>query len=470
MKFQAFLLSILFTLAGTDAVFAQEGNEAEAEAPAAAAAEAPAESPDEAEAAPAVAADESIDVDAVIAKFNEGSSAPRTFTSEEREWIAAGLDPGQVDNAHKGYVAIPSGDPNLVIINRHGKRIEVRSNPAVRTPPSMAEEWMIPFSPEVDEGTIWLPVAASQTARDVDAMFNFIMWISYFFSALIGILMIVFCIKYRRRPGVKADQSLTHNTPVEIVWSVIPAILCAIMFWGGYVTFLDLRTPPPDAMQINVAATRWNWTFTYANGVENMAEFHVPENTPIEMVMTSNDVLHSFHLPAYRVKSDVLPNRYTKVWFDSGAPGMYRVYCAEYCGMEHSNMYAKLVVESQEDYEAWLTKVGNWMVDENGELLPPLEIGELTYTKKGCNSCHSIDGSKGLGPTFGGLWGFERTFENVSETVIADENYIAESVREPYAKIVTGYGKQMTLFTLADEQVTGIIAFIKSLKDVKRLN
>ncbi|MEM6674461.1 MAG: cytochrome c oxidase subunit II [Planctomycetota bacterium] len=444
--------------------FAQD----EGEAPAPETAAAPAAAP---------AAGDGVDVDKAIAKFREETGSTRAFTAEEREWIAAGLAPGQVDNAHKGYTAIPSGDPNLVIINRNGKRIEVRSDPSKNTPPAVFSETghMMPFAPEVDGGTFWMPATASETSKDVDAMFNFIMWTCYIFSALIGILMVVFCIKYRRRPGVRADQSITHNTPLEIVWSVIPTILVAVMFWGGYVTFLDLRTPPPDAMKVNVSAYRWGWNFMYQNGVESPQEFHVPANTPIEMVMTSQDVLHSFHLPAFRQKSDILPNRYTKIWFDSGEPGEYRVYCTEYCGKSHSSMYAKLVVEPRADYERWIEKVGNWMVDENGELKPPLEIGRLTYSRRGCNACHSIDGAPGTGPTFAGLWGRTRNFDD-GTSAVADENYIVQSIHEPYSQIVvneeTGasYGKQMTVYSpkLPEEQVNGIIALVESLKDVPR--
>jgi len=476
MKLQAFLLTTFLGFAGASAGLAQD-EPAPSTDPATPGVEAAAT--DEPTAAAAtIRVVEDLDVDAAIAAFNEGSDAPREFTDEERSWIGAGVAPGDIDAAHKGYVAIPSTDPNVVIINRNGKELRVTSNADAGRVPVVTPEsaHMMPFSSEVDEGTLWMVKAASETAEDVDRMFNFIMWINYIFAAIIGVLMVVFCVKYRRRPGVRADQTITHNTPLEITWSIIPTILCAIMFWGGYVTFLDLRTPPPDSMKVNATAYRWGWNFQYPSGVESPQEFHVPANTPIEMVMTSTDTLHSFHLPAYRTKSDVLPNRYTKVWFNSGEPGTYRVYCTEYCGKDHSNMYAKLVVEPREDYEAWLTKAGNWMVDENGEMKPLLEIGELTYNRRGCKSCHSIDGSKGTGPTFAGLWGLERRFDDDNiDPVIADENYINQSIRDPYSQIVLdgdgrSYGKQMTIYSpmLPVEQINGMIEFIKSLEGVAR--
>lgn len=498
MKLQAFLLITFLGLAGASAGLAQDdaapaapsneesaavdsGNAGSAAAePAAESAAESAAAPAAKDAAPAAPATirvvDDLDVDAVIAAFNEGRDALRKFTDEERSWIGAGVAPEDIDNAHQGYVAIPSTDPNVVIINRNGKELRVTSNAGAGRVPVITPDsvHMMPFAPEVDNGTFWMSKAASETAKDVDRMFNFIMWINYIFAAIIGGLMVVFCVKYRRRPGVRADQSITHNTPLEITWSIIPTILCAIMFWGGYVTFLDLRTPPPDSMKVNVTAYRWGWNFQYPNGVESPQEFHVPANTPIEMVMTSTDTLHSFHLPAYRSKSDVLPNRYTKIWFNSGEPGTYRVYCTEYCGKDHSNMYAKLVVEPREDYEAWLTKAGNWMVNENGEMKPLLEIGELTYNRRGCKSCHSIDGKKGTGPTFAGLWGRERKFDDKTSAV-ADEQYINQSIRDPYSQVVVdangvSYGKQMTIYSpmLPVEQINGMIEFIKSLEGVAR--
>lgn len=413
-------------------------------------------------------------VESMIADYNAGLETARQFNDEEKLWIAMELDPADVDGVYQGYTAIPTGNPNLVVFMEPGsdERVEIESGAQYATPP--AAQNTPPLAEELDADlrpSIWVPVAASETAKEVDAMFNFIMYTNYFFAALIGILMIVFCVKYRRRPGVRADQSITHNTPLEIFWSVVPTILVAIMFWGGYKTFLDLRTSPPDAMQIYVKARQWGWDFTYTNGVETAGEFHVPANTPIEMVMTSNDVLHSFHLPAFRQKSDVLPNRYTKVWFDSGEPRTYRVYCSEYCGTAHGNMYAKLVVEPREDYERWLEKEGNWMVGPDGELKPALEIGELTYVRRGCNACHSIDGKHGNGPTFAGLWGRERrVLDNGSViTVEAKEDYIRQSIMDPHSQLVEPYGKNMTVYDpmLPEPQIIGMIEYIKSLADSK---
>lgn len=411
---------------------------------------------------------EPIDVDAEIAEYNEGRDTPRQFDAREREWISKGVNPADVDRILSGELYVPNDDPYKLVYIRDGEERTISSNPRTGVAPVAdnvpAYGWETAAE---NRPSLWAPFAASETAKEVDAMFNFIMWICYIFAALIAGLMIWFCIKYRRRPGVRADQSITHNTPLEIFWSVIPTILVAIMFWGGYTTFLDLRTPPPDAMQVKVNARQWGWDFTYPNGVITSNEFHVPENTPVEMLMSSSDVIHSFHLPAFRQKSDVLPNRYTKIWYDSGTPATYRVYCAEYCGKSHSNMYAKMVVEPKEDFDQWLADEARWYLDKNtGELLPPVEIGQLTYDRLGCKTCHSLDGTAGTGPTFKGLWGKDRELTS-GETVVADENYIRQSMIDPHSQIVAGYGEQMTVYgpLLNDAMVDGMIAYLKTLAD-----
>ncbi|MEL6712496.1 MAG: cytochrome c oxidase subunit II [Planctomycetota bacterium] len=430
-----------------------------------------------AEAAPAPAATDFLtdeEVDALIATYNAENGESRSFTEQERGWIARkenNVGPEDVDDVHKGYFYIRTGDDNVLKYFRNGEEHTVESGGDLVTPP--AGPHIGPFTPEVDNGSFWTAVVASESAREVDAMFNFIMWTCYIFSVLIGVLMVVFVIKYRRRPGVKADQSITHNTPLEIFWSVVPAVLVAIMFWGGYTTFLDMRTPPPDAMTIDVVAKKWGWDFTYDTGASSQQEFHVPENTPIRMDMTSSDVIHCFHLPSFRVKSDILPDRYTTVWFDSGAPGTYTLYCTEYCGTGHSNMYAKLVVEPQEDYEKWLEAAGAWHLDADGNPLPPVVVGEKAYTKLGCKTCHSINGTKVIGPSFASLWGAERRFDPNcpdSETVpAADKNYIRRSILKPHDQIVLGYPDQMANYShLKDHEIKGLIAYIKSLADVPK--
>ena len=291
MRIEALLLAGLCFLGSSAPMFAQdaEGGAAAGETPAATTA-----APEE----------EGIDVDELIAKFNAKQSTPRTFTAEERGWIGRGLQPADVDAYHKGYAQIVSDDENTVVFIKDGVETTISSKSKYATRPVAPH--IAPFATELEGNPFWVPVPASETAKSVDAMFDFIMWTSYIFTGLIGILMVVFCIKYRRRPGVRADQSITHNTPIEIVWSVIPTILVGIMFWGGYTTFLDMRTPPPDAMTVKVNAYQWGWNFTYPNGVESPQEFHVPANTPVEMLMTSESGVVLFQIWKSRLLLRVL--------------------------------------------------------------------------------------------------------------------------------------------------------------------
>jgi len=322
------------------------------------------------------------------------------------------------------------------------------------------------FAVEVSDGTFWLPVAASETAKDVDATFHFIMWINYVFTALILVLLVIFVVKYRRRPGVVADQSITHNTPIEIIWSVLPTILVAVIFWQGYVTFLDLRTAPKGTLDIRVSAYTWGWNFTYPDGTMVPQKLAVPQGRPVRFLMSSQDTLHSMHLPAFRQKQDVLPDRVTMVWFPTDRAGTYRIYCSEYCGKDHSNMYAKLEILPQAEFDVWWGINSNPRNDENGQPLPDLAYGEKLYKYFACHSCHTIDGAKNTGPSFqltAKDWGAERALADGSTTLI-DEDYIRRSILNPQSQIVKDYGPQMPVFNYLDaEQIHSLTLFIKQI-------
>lgn len=321
---------------------------------------------------------------------------------------------------------------------------------------------------EVRDGTFWMPVAASELAHDVDATFNFIMWINYVFTALIGVLMVVFVVKYRRRPGIVADQSITHNTPIEIIWSVLPTILVAVIFWQGYVTFLDLKTSPKDPLRIRVKAYTWGWNFVYPDGTMVAQQVAVPQGRPVEFSMSSQDTLHSLHLPAFRQKQDVLPDRYTTLWFPTDRLGDYRIYCTEYCGKDHSNMYARLQILSQADYDAWFAIASDITKNADGTKRRPEEIGQVAYAQQyGCKSCHSLDGTKGIGPSFTetmSYWGKQRPLEG-GGTALVDENYIRKAILDPHSELAQGFGKLMTVYNpmLPEEHIDGVIAFLKTL-------
>ncbi|MEX0769613.1 MAG: cytochrome c oxidase subunit II [Balneolaceae bacterium] len=304
-----------------------------------------------------------------------------------------------------------------------------------------------------------LPPARSTLAAETDALFNFINVVSLIFLLGITIAIIYFAIKYRRKSPDDVTPLITHNNTLEITWSVIPLILVMIVFGWGYNGFLNLYTPPDDAYEIRVVAQTWTWQFHYQNGYTGN-ELHVPVDRPVKLVMSSNDVIHSFYVPDFRIKKDVLPNRYTSVWFEATETGDAQIFCTEYCGTAHSNMLASVIVHEQEEFQTWLATAGS--ADDDME---PAELGQALIQRNGCTACHSTDGSQLQGPTFQGIFGRETTLQDGS-TVTVDENYIRESILEPQAKIVEGFPPVMTSFAgaLDDRQIDAIIEYFKTLE------
>jgi cytochrome c oxidase subunit 2 len=304
-----------------------------------------------------------------------------------------------------------------------------------------------------------LPPARSTVAAETDALFHFINVTSLILLVGITIAIIYFAIKYRRRSENDVTPVITHNNKLEITWSVIPLILVLIVFGWGWKGYMTLTTVPDDAYEVKVIAKSWLWEFHYQNGMVSVNELHVPANRPVKLVMISDDVIHSFYVPDFRVKRDVLPNRYSSLWFEATEVGEFIVYCTEYCGTAHSNMLAKVITHSQEYFETWLA-VGD-AIDEN---LSPAEQGEMLVQRNACMTCHSADGSSMQGPTFKGIWGREQRMTD-GTVVTVDENYIRESILEPNAKIVQGYQPVMPNYTgvLNDRQIDAIIEYLKTV-------
>lgn len=305
-----------------------------------------------------------------------------------------------------------------------------------------------------------LPPQKSTIAEGTDALFHFINITSITLLIGITIAIVYFSWKYRRRSENDVTPVITHNSKLEIAWSVIPLILVLIVFAWGLNGYVNLITPPDDAYEIRVVGKSWLWEFHYETGFVSVNELHVPANRPVKLVMSSDDVLHSFYIPDFRIKMDVLPNRYTSVWFEAMEPGESTIFCTEYCGTAHSNMMATTFVHTQEDFETWLITAGSADDDMN-----PVELGEQLVTRNACTTCHSADGTRLVGPTFQGLWRAERVMES-GETLIADENYIRESILEPNAKITRGYQPVMPSYagSLNDRQIDAIIEYIKTLQ------
>lgn len=334
---------------------------------------------------------------------------------------------------------------------------------AASAAPAAAEAGVKVPTPDAYEhtGTYWMPEQASSMAHDVDWLYYAVLALNVVCFVAITIIVVYFCWKYRARPGHKAEPSASHNDALEITWTIIPSIIVVIIFVIGWKGYINMATPPKKALEIKVVGQKWDWFFKYktAGGQEYTdSELHVPINQPVRLLMTSTDVLHSFFVPAFRVKQDVVPARYTHLWFKAIKPGTYRMYCAEYCGQGHSQMKTKAVVHPPGGYEKWLEEKELELMN-----MPPEQLGEKTY--KLCAQCHSIDGSKGNGPSFKGLFGKTETLADGS-TAVVDENYIRESIEDPNAKIVSGYQPIMPTFKgqLRQQQIDGLIAYIKTLK------
>jgi cytochrome c oxidase subunit II len=307
--------------------------------------------------------------------------------------------------------------------------------------------------------SVWFPEGASQGAEQVDRLFFFVLTISVFFFFVILSAMTLFTFRYRRRDPSEVSHGSHHNTWLEITWSVIPGIIVAVIFVWGFLAYLNMRTPPDGAYEIQVIARKWSWSFVYPNGHVD-SDLHVPIDRPVRLVMSSDDVIHSLFVPAFRIKMDLVPGRYTETWFEANRVGEYTLYCAEYCGTQHSTMLARVVVHPSGEFEPWLEKAANLL-----ETLTPVEAGEVLYLRRGCAQCHSVDGSAKSGPTFLGAYGTTQLMTSGASVVI-DENYLRESILEPQAKIRAGYKPVMPTYQgqLRDEEIAALIAYIKSLQ------
>ncbi len=306
-----------------------------------------------------------------------------------------------------------------------------------------------------------MPVTqASDYAREVDSIYMFITYFGIFFYSIIIIALGYFIHKYRRRRKNEDTPDITHNTALEVIWTVIPSIPLVVMAFWGFNTYMQARVAPADSLEIKVIAKKWAWEFTYPNGMSFGQEMHVPAGRPVKLVMISQDVIHDFFLPDFRIKADIVPSRYTQLWFQADEPGEHQVYCAEYCGRDHSNMLAKVVVDTEEQYQQWLEQKA-----EEAMNMPLPELGKLLYVNKGCNTCHSIDGTRIQGPSFKGIWGQTHQFSNAQPAVV-DENYIRESLLQPTAKVRAGYEAIMPSFQglLREREIQALAEYVKSLK------
>ncbi|QDT06726.1 Cytochrome c oxidase subunit 2 precursor [Rubripirellula lacrimiformis] len=347
---------------------------------------------------------------------------------------------------------------------------------------------------DYSEPYAWFPESASSFSEINDSLYYWITITCMVFFVPIVIALFYFAVKYNKPKGTKAESNVAHNTVLEVTWSIVPSFFLVGMFIFGAKAFLEMRDVPDGANEINVQAFKWGWTIDYGSGVFH-PELHILKDEPVKLSMRSTDVIHSLYIPAFRAKKDIVPGRYNYMWFkptvasekvsdeelaaaikqtkDLGeswnfdehqfTPDGYRfydLYCAEYCGTNHSEMQTVVVVhETLEDLNAWIKQYS-----KRDASVPPAEYGEKLYKNRGCAGCHSIDGTKRVGPSFAELYG--RPEEMITgDKINADENYIRESILYPKAQVVAGYQPVMPSYKgqLSDDDIYSLIEYMKTL-------
>jgi len=305
----------------------------------------------------------------------------------------------------------------------------------------------------------FFPEQASTHAVEVDHLFFYILGVTVFFTALIFILILVFSVRFRRRPGRETGAEVRVNVPLEIAWIMIPLLLVLVMFFWGASAYFPLYRPPLDALDVYVVGRQWMWKLQHVEGPSEINELHVPEGRAIRLTMTSQDVIHSFFVPAFRIKQDVLPGRYTTLWFLPDKVGEYALFCAQYCGTKHSGMVGRVVVQSPADYGRWLAAS-----------LSPGSLasgGQRLFLSLGCGTCH-LEGPGARGPALSGLAGSRVVLQNGQE-VVADDSYLRESIVDPTAKVVMGFQPIMPPFKgrVSEEELIALVAYLRALQSRK---
>lgn len=301
------------------------------------------------------------------------------------------------------------------------------------------------------------PVAGSALAERVDDLFYLTLGVAAFFSLLIAGLLFYLGIKYRRREGGEVGK--THGTApasLEIVWSVVPLAILLYMFYRGADLFVEISRPPADADEYFVVGRQWMWKIQHPDGPREINELHAPVGRAVKLTMTSEDVIHSFYVPAFRVKADVVPGSYTTTWFRATKPGVYHLFCAEYCGTQHAGMIGRVIIMTPSEYETWLAG------GAKGQ--GPAASGAAIFNERGCATCHRPD-SAARAPLLEGLSGRMVRLQGGAD-VKADEAYIRESILRPAVKVVAGYSPVMPAYEgqLSEEEVLQLISYIRSLQ------
>lgn len=336
----------------------------------------------------------------------------------------------------------------------------------------------------ITPGGFFFNAGGSTYAANADRMVAITNWVNIICVVGIVATMVIFAVVFRQKNRNDAPRGSTHNTALELTWSIGPSIFLAFIFIVGFRDYMHMTETPTDTkVTVKVIAQKWSWKFQYENGYVNDEELIVPGGEPIKLHITSKDVIHSFFVPQFRMKKDAVPGRQNEMWFnaiydptdkqhtftrtlkDPAARteinfkvNIYDVFCAEYCGKNHSQMRGRVVVVDPKDYAIFMKLTNNIRRD------PPALVGQKIY-KANCASCHSVDGAPGTGPSWQGVWGKDEHIAGISGTVKVDYDYVRESIHTPAAKIVDGFqGRNMPAFTLTDDQVDAVIEYMKTLK------
>lgn len=309
------------------------------------------------------------------------------------------------------------------------------------------------------QDTNWVPLfpeQASTFAWQVDYLYFYLIGISVFFTVGIVAAVFYFAIKYRETKKYATPNSIHGSIPLELFWSFIPFVISMTVFLGGAWVYWVQYNVPTDTMEVYVVGKQWMWKIQHPSGQREINELHVPVGRKVKLTMTTEDVLHDFFIPAFRTKADVVPGRYTAMWFEATKPGKYRLFCAEYCGLNHSGMGGWIYVLEQKDFDNWLA--GN-VSDQT-----PVQAGEDLFTNKlGCASCHA-GGPSQRGAKLEGIYNKEVKLVS-GQTVVADDEYIRNSILNPSGQVVEGYQPIMPTFKgqVSEEQLVTLVAYIKSL-------
>lgn len=306
-------------------------------------------------------------------------------------------------------------------------------------------------------GTFTLfPAQGSTLAGRVDNLYFFMLAVTVFFTVLVATLVVVLALKYRRRKADDVGANIHGSTALEVIWTAIPLLISMVMFVWGTSVYFAMAKPPAEAMEVYIIGKRWMWKAQHLTGHREINQLHVPVGTPVKLLISSEDVIHSYYIPAFRQKMDAVPGKTTTMWFEANKVGTYQLFCAEYCGTQHSGMIGKVVAMEPREYQLWLAAGA-----PAGTLT---STGEQQFATLGCVTCHRED-DKGRGPSLVGVYGKPQQMAN-GATVIADETYLRESILNPQAKMVQGYQPLMPTYQgqISEDALASLLAYIKSLE------